>query len=210
MTLEAFLDLKTTAPDRYFKARQAAKAINFGVPGGLGAKALRAYAEANYGVLLTLDEAKLFRSKLISEVYPELNDRDGYLADTGMAPKGGDRVTLAVRAKHGSFENQLHHQKVATLTGRIRDGVGFTESKNTPFQSLAADGAKLALWNLLYAGFDVYGFIHDEIIVDLPSNCAEQDAPRIKEIMERSMEEVLGGIPAVCEWSLNDCWAKPG
>jgi hypothetical protein len=269
--LDEFLALKTTDPDRFRKGRQAAKAINFGVPGGLGAKTLRTYAETNYGVSLTEDDAKAFRSKLISGVYPELNDRNGYLADTSMAalarnlglpeslvwrtfdssgrrkaiaargvsnvirgrstaspgyqakvwdglqqlvlaaPKVDDSVTLAVREKHGSPElhGQLYHQKVATLTGRIRDGVGFTESKNTPFQSLAADGAKLALWSMLYAGFDVYGFIHDEIIVDLPSDCTEQDAPRIKDVMERSMEEVLGGIPAACEWTLSDCWAKP-
>jgi DNA polymerase family A/TubC N-terminal docking domain len=210
-TLDEFLDLKTTDPDCYFKRRQAAKAINFGVPGGLGAKALRVYAETNYGVRLTLGEAKAFRSKLISKVYPELNDRDGYLAETNMAPKGGDQVTLVVRAKRGSpkLHDQLYHQRAATLTGRIRDGVGFTESKNTPFQSLAADGAKLALWNLLYAGFDVYGFIHDEIIVNVPSNSAQQDALRIKKIMQHSMEEVLGGIPAACSCTLSDRWAKP-
>jgi putative DNA primase/helicase len=271
ISLDEFLTFKRTDPERFRRERQSAKAINFGVPGGLGSKALRVYAEANYGVSFGEEEAEAFRATLISDVYPELNDRDGYLADHGMsalarnlglpeavvwktlnpsgtrntiaargvsnviqgrskaspdyqarvwttmeqlvraAPNVDVRVIEAIRAKHGSPElhDRLYHQKVATLTGRIRDGVGFTESKNTPFQSLAADGAKLALWNLLYEGFDVYGFIHDEIIVDLSSDRAAQDAPRIKEIMEDSMEEVLGGTPAACSWILSDCWAKP-
>ena len=98
---------------------------------------------------------------------------------------------------------------MATLTGRIRDGVGFTDAKNTPFQSLAADGAKLALWNLLYEGFDVYGFVHDEILVNLRPESAKQDAARITEIMERSMAEVLEGIPAACQSTISDRWTKP-
>jgi hypothetical protein len=48
-------------------------------------KQLRDEAETNYGVSLTESQAEAFRSKLISEVYPELNDGDRYLADTGIA-----------------------------------------------------------------------------------------------------------------------------
>ena len=110
---------------------------------------------------------------------------------------------------NAALHERLYHQKVATLTGRIRDGVKFTDSKNTPFQSLAADGSKLALWNLLYDGFDVYGFIHDEILVNLPKERPDSDAERVIEIMESSMEDVLCGIPANCEWILSDRWTKP-
>jgi DNA polymerase I-like protein with 3'-5' exonuclease and polymerase domains len=56
-------------PDIKKFKRQAAKAINFGVPGGLGAKRLAVYAHANYGVELTVDQAATFRNKLIQEVY---------------------------------------------------------------------------------------------------------------------------------------------
>jgi hypothetical protein len=74
------------------------------------------------------------------------------------------------------LHDRLHHQTATTLKGRLRAGVGYTGGKKTPFHSLAADGGKLALWNLLYAGFDVYGFIHDEILVQLPANNAEEQA----------------------------------
>lgn len=38
---------------------------------------------------------------------------------------------------------------MSDLTVRIRGKVGFTQSCNTAFSGLAADGAKLALWNLM-------------------------------------------------------------
>ncbi len=271
MPLEHFMALKQMDPVRFRQGRQAAKAINFGVPGGLGANALRAYAEANYAVALTEAEASAFRSKLISEIYPELNDVNGYLADPAMAnlarnlrvpednlwdtfDRSKKRSSIAARGVsnviagrsqaslgyqqrvwrglcrllrlHGDVDrgvleaimsgagspalhDRLYHQKVATLTGRVRDGVRFTDSKNTPFQSLAADGAKLALWNLLYAGFDVYGFVHDEILIDLPVEASESEGREIRDIMVRSMEEVLEGIPADCAWKICPRWAKP-
>jgi hypothetical protein len=61
-------------PDKeaaYAAARQSAKAVNFGIPGGLSAPALRAYAKSTYGVSLTLEEATSLRNSLI-EGYPEL------------------------------------------------------------------------------------------------------------------------------------------
>ena len=271
MSFESFTALKKSDPDKFRQERQAAKAINFGVPGGLGVKTLRVHAQEKYGVSLSEEEAAEFREKLIVTIYPELNDCDGYLADRSMHllsrnlgvpesllwetfDRSGGRKSIAARGLanviggrskasleyqqriwtglhrlcqtcsepgedvmeaivsecgNAALHERLYHQKVATLTGRIRDGVKFTDSKNTPFQSLAADGSKLALWNLLYDGFDVYGFIHDEILVNLPKECPDSDAERVIEIMESSMEEVLCGIPANCEWILSDRWTKP-
>jgi hypothetical protein len=272
MTLGEFQELNQADPKRYKDGRQQSKPINFGVPGGMGAQSLMEYALANYRVALTLEEAKQFRHKLINDVYPELNDRDGYLADGSMATlarnlgvterevwevfdRSGQRNPLAARGvanvirgtstasayyqdraweglyclaktvrgldpevaelitgeKGGQrLHDLLYRQSVATLTGRLRAGVGYTESKNTPFQSLCADGAKLALWDLLFAGYDVYAFIHDEILVQIPAAGAEEHAARVDAIMVRAMEEVMGhGIPAKCHRLVSDCWKKP-
>ena len=105
---------------------------------------------------------------------------------------------------------RLYHQSAATLTGRIRAGVGYTDGRNTPFQSLCADGAKLALWRLLHAGYDVYAFIHDETLVQVPAEGAEEQAGAIRAIMVRAMEEVMGhGVPAECDYLVAGCWTKP-
>jgi hypothetical protein len=264
--------LRDEAPGEFEEARQAAKPINHGVPGGLRAKALTAYAWQRYGVRLTARQAADFRRRLIDEVYPELNERDGYLADDGLAAlarnlgvtadevwgtfdPGGRRSPLAARgvanvvrgtsgageeyraavwgglsrlARHARglgpevagmiageqgcqrLHDRLFWRSAVTLTGRVRAGVSYTQSKNTPSQGLAADGAKQALWDLLYAGFDVCGFVHDEVLVELPAAGAAGKAREVERVMARSMEEVMGqGVPAACKYAVAGCWAKP-
>ncbi len=269
LTVGEFLALRATDPARFKAGRQAAKALNFGIPGGLSAKTLVRYAAASYGVTMTLDEAAAFRTRLIEETYPELNPADGHLADAGFGPlaralgvaerdvraafdpagerpawllpwiakvaagtstsPGRQRVWTVLRrlARSGRPERELagaiakgngskrlkmllFGETVATLTGRLRAGAGYTEAKNTPFQSLCADGAKLALWRLRYAGYKPYAFVHDEILVSLPASDAPVAGVRVQRIMEEAMAEVMGhGVPAACEFVVADHWAKP-
>ena len=48
--------------------------------------------------------------------------------------------------------------------------MNYTQARNTPFSGLAADGAKMALWNLTHIGFRVSAFVHDEFVIELPNN----------------------------------------
>src|SRR5262249_2720555 len=84
--------------------------------------------------------------------------------------------------------------------------------RNTPFQGLAADGAALALFELVKEGFRVVGFIHDEVLVELPDEggfVSESSINRVQEIMCRQMEKVLvGDIPVSCEAALSRRWHK--
>ena len=153
-------------------ARQQAKAVNFGVPGGLGAASLVSYAKSTYGVDMPLEQAKNFRSRLCEQVYPELAQ---YLA--------------------GSY-GSAQQQSVCTLTGRIRANCGFTQARNTPFQGLAADGAKLALFRLVRAGFHLVGFIHDEVLIELPADSHTAEATeRVQQIMQQAMQVCTPDIP---------------
>jgi DNA polymerase I-like protein with 3'-5' exonuclease and polymerase domains len=72
MSLEEFQRLEVDDPQRYATLRQRAKALNFGIPGGLGAASLVAYARSAYGVKMSFDDAQEFRQRLIQDVYPEL------------------------------------------------------------------------------------------------------------------------------------------
>jgi hypothetical protein len=258
---------------KHFKeARQSAKAVNFGVPGGLGAASLVAYARGTYQVEMTLEQAQALRTRLIKEVYPEL---DLYLSEDGMAvlahslgvpagelwdafdPEGTRAPYIAVgirnvvrgrthNAKGGPYSpryveriwrtlqrccqdpalrpaleacqggeglaGRLFGSGVWTLTGRLRAGVSYSQCRNTPFQGLAADGAKLALWRLVCAGYRVVGFVHDEVLVELPDrggSVPRAEVERVEAILCRAMEEVLGeGIPVACESALATCWSK--
>lgn len=257
--------------------RQSAKAINFGVPGGLGARKLVLYSKCTYGVDFTLDEADQLRQRLIYEIYPELSDKDGYLADEsfrnlsininvplkvilktfevgpenfhlcgralGKILKGtpikndgtpykeffvermwsqlnyvielsstlGEDLKDKIRLKEPSkklFRTLLGGNSV-TLTGRMRGGVDYTQQKNTPFQGIAADGGKMALWNMLKEGIRIIGFVHDEILCEVPEDSIEHSTNRIQTIMEESMEKILGNcIPISTEYVIGDYWIK--
>ena len=56
---------------------------------------------------------------------------------------------------------------VFTLTGRLGAAAAYCARHNTVFQGLAADGAKLALWQLYRAGYRIVNFVHDEIVVEV-------------------------------------------
>ena len=158
---------------------------------GSEAAALAAYARSGYGVEMTPGEAAALRERLIREVYPELRR---YLADEGPPPgPGGVRLP-----------------GVATPTGRIRGRVGYAQARNTPFQGLAADAAKLALWGLARAGFRVAAFIHDEFVVELPEAGVDHlaTAREVEAVLDRAMEAVAPGIPSACESALARRWTK--
>jgi site-specific DNA-methyltransferase (adenine-specific)/site-specific DNA-methyltransferase (cytosine-N4-specific) len=99
-----------------------------------------------------------------------------------------------------------------TLTGRLRGGLDYTQTCNTPFQGLAADGAALALFELVKQGYRVVAFIHDEVLVELPDEggfVSEEKVREVEDIMRRQMESVLvGNIPVKCGAALSSCWSK--
>ena len=63
-----FADMKKTDPKKYKSLRQRAKAVNFGVPGGLGPESLAGYAHINYGVDLTVEKAHEWRERFFNGI----------------------------------------------------------------------------------------------------------------------------------------------
>ena len=269
MQLDELLALKKSDPVRYKDLRQRAKAVNFGIPGGMGPDALRAYAKQNYGVALTLDDARKWRETLIAEVYPELKlylsdrtmdalalhlgctaevlwseldssgQRPGWLPGvlrkilagcstkkdgTPYDPAFLDRVWAGLcrcchdpnlrqrllSRKTGAVLSALCDEEAVTLTGRVRTGIGYTEGRNTPFQGLASDGAKLACFDLLRARYKVIGFVHDEFVIELPVEADHaREARRIEQIVCDAMSQVIDHtVPVSAEYALSTCWSK--
>lgn len=272
-----FLKIKKDDPKRFKQLRQGAKAVNFGVPGGLGPRRLVDYAATQYGVTLTLAEATEFRQRLITDIYPEIgtylheepfcevadvcrcrpadvwsylrhslsalfqDERPEWLpwvvqkvasgqpvkADgTEYAPYVVDGVweALAAITRRGPREIRelvdrreggiilrrlLFGRTVVTETGRVRVGCDFGESRNTAFQGLAADGAKIALWKMLRAGLRVVAFIHDEVIVEAEDHEVDSVASRTVELMKAGMAAVVPSLPIEVEFQVTPCWAKP-
>lgn len=117
-----------------------------------------------------------------------------------------------IESRNTSANSPLRHlldTPVSTATGRIRASVQFTQARNTPFQGLAADGCKQALWNLTTAGYHVIAFIHDEFVIELPESVHYTDlAADINRICCESMEQFVPGIPVTCEYAVSRMWSK--
>lgn len=118
LTLEQFHELPTTEQKQ---ARQRAKAINFGVPGGLGAVSLVVYAKQSYDVELTLNQARDFRQQLITEVYPELS---ALLRDTQIADLAANLQTTEVKIRQAfsKRERRLHASRIVAGYSETPDG----------------------------------------------------------------------------------------
>jgi hypothetical protein len=269
LTLEEFKALKETNPAAFKAARQAAKALNFGIPGGLGAASLADYAKASYGVEMHKEQAAAFRKKLIYQIYPEIGK---YLSDSiledlshnlGIPPElvegplkkispisssaavilsntvrlknrsdyrysptiwdtcwramqdlldlsTKDFSHLRENCKHQTGGMDFHYELFATtaitMTGRVRGACTYTQARNTPFQSLAADGAKRALWRLVREKFHVVAFVHDEIVLEVDSS---EEALKAKEIMESEMHAAMDArVPVECSMAISPVWEK--
>ena len=157
--------------------RQAAKAANFGFPGGLGTQTFIEFAK---GYDLDIDE-----------------NRAQQMKDTWF--KAFPEMTTYMKGENGSVE---------TLTGRIRANTTYCAEKNTPFQGLAADGAKIALYNLMDAGFAIVGFVHDEIITEVPENRLEEMRILQERIMIDSMSIVVPDVKVGVESTVSKRYCK--
>lgn len=187
-------------------ARQLAKAANFGLPGGLGAKKFKEYAYDSYRVLMSEGDAKNLKQTWLLR-FPEM--RQFFALVSAMTQGGG-----------GDIE-QL-------FSGRRRGNVPYTAACNTFFQGLTADGAKRAMWYVQREcwtgvrydkplgsepdsplfGCRVVAFIHDEIIIEAPHAQAVAAAARLSEVMILAMKEFLPDIPVLADSHMMRRWYK--
>ena len=200
---------------RIKELRQAAKAANFGIPGGLGKRALRSFARG-YGVELTESEAGDLRESWLDR-FPEMRLYFRWISQQCGAL--------------GSFTH--HHPR----TGFIRGDVGYTDGCNHGFQHLTAVGCKEAMadvqercflgargqlwssWPELEAaikageedplvGSYVIGMIHDELICEHPRSVAPEAADRVAELMVAAMNRWTPDVPASADAALMPRWFK--
>jgi DNA polymerase-1 len=145
--------------------RQFAKIPNFGLVANMGADTFQRHA-ANNGFVISLDEAVAVKQAFI-KAYPEMQKywKRGYGRDT-----------------------------VITDTGFVRANCSYTEYLNCPMQGKVAEGAKIALYNLIRSGHKVVAFVHDQVIVECHKSKAEQALNEVKKIMIESMQKVIIGV----------------
>jgi DNA polymerase I-like protein with 3'-5' exonuclease and polymerase domains len=178
--------------------RKLAKAVNFGLLYGMGAKGLRSYALKSYGVPMSLEEATLYRRRFF-QTYPGLKEWHG-----------NERRTW----QRGETETR-------TLTGRRRmDVQKLIDRLNAPVQGTGADGLKLALallWE--YRGECPVAVpiivCHDEVAVECEAKRAAEAKAWLEGAMTEGMDDILNGtgevqVPVAVESRITNSWGLQG
>lgn len=84
---------------------------------------------------------------------------------------------------------------------------------NSPIQGSAGDAMKYALanihreWDSRFGRFGVVGYIHDELVLDVPEHVADDVAQFTSEVMVYSAEELFPGMNFRAEAVVGDTWA---
>jgi DNA polymerase-1 len=171
------------------RERQAAKAVNFGLIFGMGAPGLKQYAQQNYGVEMSLEQATEFRERFFKSY-------------TGIS------------RWHQSIKAHLPKEG-RTLTGRkfvYYEKAGLPGYYNTPVQGTAADIVKKALGLLVerLAGTDTYivGIVHDEILLECSAEKAEAVAELLRGTMEEAANSILPRVPTKVDVVVSGSWAE--
>jgi DNA polymerase I-like protein with 3'-5' exonuclease and polymerase domains len=158
--------------------RQEAKASNFGFPGGLGLDTFIQFSKG-YGLNLNREQAQKMKNAWFT-AFPEMR----------------------------SYLNQTKEGDVYTLTGRCRANAFYCAAANTPFQGLASDGFKIALYELDKQGFSVVAQIHDEVVIE-ELDCDINDATvEIERIMVAAMKTVVPEIAISVESQIGRRYKK--
>lgn len=204
-TYEEALVLKKTKDPEIMNARQCGKVGNFGLPGGLGAVTLVAYAKGNYGVLITEAEAKNIVSTW-KEMWPEAVDWLAFI----------NRL-LRASTKRNHFGKPVCDIE-QLFVGRIRGGCTFTEAANGFFQGLASDAAKYAGFLIAEEcytkkGSSLYGsrlwnFVHDEFVLECPEDRASDAYYRLGELMEEAGRRYCPDCPPRTEGAIMRHFSK--
>ena len=197
--------------DKKTGARQLAKPVNFGFPGGMGPESFVRITWKDSRIKLgathelAIERAKELRGIWL-DTYPEIRQYFRYISDRGEI-----------------FDLRQH------TSGRLRGGLSYCSGANTLFQGLTADGAKAAFYlasEECYTGTSaawaatgkpgnspLYGcrmsaMVHDELMGEAPEERAPEAAVRVGEVMVYAMQIYTPDVATVVEPVTMRRWYK--
>jgi DNA polymerase-1 len=170
------------------KDRQAAKAVNFGLIYGMGAKELMNYAYNTYKVSMTLEQANRFKQRYF-DFYKGINE---WHQRVGQSNATETRTILERRRKW-------------------KEASKITELLNSPVQGTAADIMKEALVQIMamkQPEWKIVGCIHDEVIMEIPEDQAEAASVILVTCMEHAAVKYLKSIPVIVDLRIANNWSE--
>ncbi len=185
------LDIETHAT-----ARQVAKAANFGFPGGCSGRRFASFARG-YGCNITEREGDEIKSIWLLS----LDEMSDYFEWVRSHKVEGNRFTIPI-------------SRIDVIRGKTT----YCSACNTPFQGLAAGGAKAAGWGLIKKMFTekrsilygsrILGFFHDEYLIEVPEEKCHESALALKDTMEQAFNAFVPDCPTTVEVAAMHHWAK--
>ena len=180
--------------------RQIAKSANFGLLYGAGAEGLRKYAGSS-GVIMSNDEAVKIRDNWLT-TYSGIRDWQREMNYTSRSTEGDEWAETRV--------------PVSNMRRFLKGDLNRTTVRcNTPIQGAGAAILKCALGNLWVkvkeTGEDkvkIAAAVHDELILLVKENLADEWAEILKTTMEKAEAKWLGDVPALAEVSIGDRWSE--
>ena len=210
--------------DLYDKYRKFAKPTNLGYPGGLGPATFIKYAKATYELVISLEQATMFRDTW-RETYPEMVDYFAYInkicLDTANGPKS--------YTDDDGCEKKRDRYCYDSPFGMHRAGADYCAAANgLGLQTPSAEGAKLAILNAQRACFDptlgsiLYPddrgvtvkflmFIHDELVGEVRRDDMTLVTQRVREVqrlMVEAMKLITPDVTPKTEAALMLRWDK--
>ncbi|WP_024894062.1 DNA polymerase [Acidithiobacillus thiooxidans] len=186
--------------------RQAAKALGFGLLYGMSAGGLYHYGITSYGLSWTMEEAVEARAAWF-RLYPEIALWHWMTAHAGGKLKS-DVFDVRKNECRGDGEGGKFYQG-RTLSGRVVEGLELREALNYSDQGTGGEIALHAITNLPddIAGMLV-GFVHDELIFEVPEGRAEDVSVEVTRVMNESAETLLKlfDVPSEVEAALGQHW----
>jgi len=180
--------------------RQIAKSANFGLLYGAGAEGLRKYAGSS-GVIMSPDEAIEIRDNWLN-TYSGIRDWQKEMNYLSRSTEDDEWPETRV--------------PVSNMRRFLKGDLNRTTVRcNTPIQGAGAAILKCALGNLWTqvkeAGEDkvrIAAAVHDELILLVKEDIAEEWAEILKTTMENAEAKWLGDVPALAEVSIGDRWSE--
>lgn len=169
------------------KARQDAKALNFGLAYGAGAAKLQELAWRDYDLEWSIEEATMKRDLWLA-LYP------------------------GIRAYHRKMGVRLNHTGpygllVETVEGRRRFVKGYSEALNHPIQGTSADMTKRAMIALC-RDVELVLAVHDEIIALADEDDADWVADLVKACMVAAGEHYMKRVACEVDVHIEETWRK--
>lgn len=191
-SLTASLVLGKLLAEITIEDRQLGKIINFGLIYGMGVRKFKLMAQAEHGVILTVEQTSYFRKKFF-ESYTGIKQ---FHAKVRSAWSRGIRESRTVLGRR-----RLWSKDTKPL---------LNEMLNNPIQGVSADITKLALAILFKplsrTGARLVCVVHDEILIECPLEKVSSVKAMLEKCMVRAGNKFLSPIPCQVEINVIESW----